>query len=180
MADENVETSVESLETEVPVTESAPVEQTEKKEVMIPKFRYDELNQKYQEAKNTKPKEEKQNDVNRLIDEKLAPLRVQIETDAVLRKYSDFEEFASASITEIKRNPSLSLEEGYWLAKAKSGTLQSTAKEEGKKEAYQSIEKKSSLGMETSGPKKVQRPVEEMIKDRDVPLSEIAKMLPRA
>lgn len=186
MADENVDTSLE-LETEAPVTDSTPVEQTEdstsKKEIMIPKSRFDEVTQKYKDLRQKQTPENKQTsitDVDKLIDEKLAPLRVQIETDQVLRKYSDFEEFASKSIDEIKRNPSLSLEEGYWLAKAKSGTVASIAKEEGKKEAYQTIDKKSSLGVEQSGPKKAQRPVEDMIKDRDVPLSEIAKMLPRS
>jgi hypothetical protein len=146
---------------------------------MIPKSRFDEVNAKLKEYRSI-PKQKPKEDIDTVIDRKLAPLRVQIETESVIRKYQDFEEYASPALNEIKKNPSLSLEDGYLLAKAKSGTLQSTAKEEGKKEAYQTIEKKGNLQFETSGPKKATQTPEDLIRDRSVPLSEIAKMLPRS
>lgn len=146
---------------------------------MIPKFRYDELNSKYQ-ALRSQPKPESTNDLDKLVDAKLAPLRVQIETERVLKTYDDFPSFADSALAEIKKNPTLSLEDGYILAKAKSGTLASQAKEQGKNEAYNNIEKKTAASGVTSGRKAEPKGVDELIHDKSVPLSEIAKMLPRS
>lgn len=177
MADENDETQTE------PVVDPSTTEgsgSSPKKEIMIPKSRFDQVNDELQILRQ-KPKEEKQKeDIDSIVDRKLAPLKIQIETDAVMRKYDDFEQFATPTLSEIKKNPALSLEDAYILSKAKSGTLQSKAKEEGKIEAYQTIEKKENLKFEQSGPKTQSRPIQDLISDKSVPLSEIAKQLPRS
>lgn len=171
-------------QTEETVADSSPVEQSEeqtsKKEIMVPKWRLDEVTQKLQEARNQpKPKEEKPNvNVEEVVQRYVAPLKVKIETQEVLNAHPDFKDFAQGALNRIQKNPSLSLEDAYKLEKFEA--IQSTAKEEGKKEAYQTIEKKENLSFETSGPKKSATPVSDLLKDKTVPLSEIAKMLPRS
>lgn len=169
--------------TEAPVTESSSVEQTEdqtsQKEIMVPKWRLDEVSQKLQEARNQKPKDENKHvNIEEVVERHIAPLKVKVEVAEIMQQHADFRDFASGALTRIQNNPSLSLEDAYKLEKFEA--LQSKAKEEGKKEAYQTIEKKESLQFETSGPKKTARPIEDMLKDKTVPLQEIAKMLPRA
>src|SRR5258708_266117 len=63
---------------------------------MIPKFRYDELNQKYQTIKN-QPKQETIPDLDKLVEAKLAPFKVQMETDRVMKTYEDFPSFADVA-----------------------------------------------------------------------------------
>lgn len=167
-----------------PVTETPAVEQTpevgeSQPQIMIPKPRFDEVNNALKEAR-TKLAEVKTPDltnVESIIEQKLAPFKVQLETEQVLRQHSDFPEFADTAVNLIKENPSLSLENAYRLAKFEH--LESKAKEEGKTEAYQTIEKKADLQFEQTTRKTVQRPVEDLVRDKTVPLSEIAKMLPR-
>lgn len=180
MPNEQDETSA-IADTEAPVVESSPTEQTEeqtsKNEIMVPKWRLDEVSKKLDEARNAKPKDEKQNvDIQEVIRREIAPLKVKIEVQEVLDAHPDFKEYANGALELTKKNPSLSLEDAYKLTKYDS--LQSKAKEEGKNEAYQTIEKKQGLQVETSGPKRAVRPIEELISDKSVPLEEIKKMLP--
>jgi hypothetical protein len=168
-----------------PVAKPAAAEQTPKPEaksdeIMIPKFRFDEVNNELKKIREQKPEAKAPDlaNVESLINEKLAPLQIKLETDQVLRSHEDFPQFAAGALSRIKQNPSLSLEDAYRLEKFEH--LESKAKEEGKTEAYQTIEKKSDLSFEQTGRKTIQKPVEEMIKDKTVPLSELAKMLPHA
>lgn len=172
------------IDSEAPLTDSAPVDQTEeqtsKNEIMVPKWRLDEVTTKLHEARSQKPKVDEHKNVNveEVVQRELAPLRVKIETQEVLSNHPDFKDYAQGALNLIQKNPSLTLEDAYKLTKYDS--LQSKAKEEGKNEAYQNIDKKESLQFETSGPKKASRAVTELISDRTVPLEEIRKMLPHA
>lgn len=167
-----------------------PVAETQeqaKEEIMVPKWRFDEINTKYQELRSQNQPQPKAEvapstpapfpDVEKLVDAKLAPLKVQLEVDQVLKAHSDFQEFAPQVMGRIRSKPSLTLEEAYKLEKFEA--LQSKAKEEGKKEAYEVIEKKTSLQVESPGRRPAAPSVEDMVRDKSVPLSEIAKMLPR-
>lgn len=160
-------------------SEAPEVEQ--KEEIMVPKWRFDEINSKYQELRNGPQKEAvapqptPSVDVDKLIDSKLAPIRAQIEVDQVLKSHEDFAQFAPQVMARIKNKPALTLEEAYQLEKFSH--IESKAKEEGKKEAFEVIEKKASLQVERQGRKVPQRSVEEMIQDKSVPLSEIAQLL---
>ncbi len=165
--------------------ETQPAESVPKEEIMVPKWRFDEINSQYQklrdqpqpQAEAAPPAPQPSVDLEKMVDSKLAPLRVQLEVDQVLRGHPDFQEFAPKVLERIKSKPSLSLEEAYQLEKYSS--IESKAKEEGKAEAYEVIEKKASLQVEQSGRKTVTPSVEELIRDKTVPLSEIARMLPR-
>ncbi len=162
--------------------QTAPLEEMSREEIMVPKWRFDEINQKYQSLR-TQPQPEAQPEpvaksafeIEKLVESKIAPLRVQLEVDRVLKSHSDFSELAPKVMERIKIKPALSLEEAYQLEKFSQ--IESTAKEEGKQEAYQVIEKKASLQVERQGRKAVQRSVEDMIQDKSVPLSEIASIL---
>ncbi len=180
MVDETVDTSEEETQEQVvaSTTTETTEEQPSQKEIMVPKWRLDEVTQKLQEARNQPKTESKTTNVEEVVQRELAPLRVKIETQEVLNAHPDFKDFAQGALNRIRNNPSLSLEDAYKLEKFEA--IQSTAKEEGKKEAYQTIEKKEGLSFETSGPKKNAKPVSDLIGDRTVPLSEIAKMLPRS
>lgn len=167
--------------TNQPVKTETVDETPPKEEIMVPKWRFDEINSKYQELRTQAPppKQEQapvQVDVDKLVDQKLAPIRVQMEVDRILKDHQDFQELAPNVLERIKNKPALTLEEAYQLEKFSQ--IESKAKEEGKKEAYQVIEKKASLQVEQSG-RRVQAPsVDDLIHDKSVPLSEIAKMLP--
>lgn len=166
-------------EAETPV--EAPAVETPKEEITVPKWRFDEVAHKYNELKSqitTKTEAPKSEvDIDKVIDAKLAPIKVQLEVNDVLQKYPDFGEYAPQALEEIKANPGLSLEKAYKLVKFSD--IESKAKTEGEKQAYQTIEKKQSLQFERSGRRVEQKPVEELLSDKSVPLSEIAKMLPR-
>lgn len=155
--------------------------------IMVPKWRFDEINSKYQQLRNAPPTASAQPEkgtptptideakVKAMVDSQLAPLRVQMEVDQVLKAHEDFAELAPKVMERIKSKPALTLEEAYQLEKFSQ--IESSAKEEGKKEAYEVIEKKASLQVEHSGRKAIQRSVEEMIQDKSIPLNEIAQLL---
>lgn len=167
-------------EAQAPAVDSSATtttEETHSKEIMIPKSRFDEVNDELKRIRNAPKQTEQKQNVEEIVARELAPLRIELETERVMRKYDDFDQFAPGALAQIKSNPSLKLEDAYKLTKFEH--LQSKAKEEGKKEAYQTIEKKENLSFESSGVKTASKPIDEILRDKSVSLSEIAKMLPR-
>lgn len=156
-------------------TETTEDTSTPKEEIMIPKSRFDEAVAK---ARNTKPDVKQNVNIEEVIRREIAPLKVKLETQEVLTAHPDFKDYASGALKLIQTNPSLSLEDAYKLTKY--DVLQSKAKEEGKNEAYQTIDKKENLQFEKSGPNKPARSAADLISDKTVPLDEIKKMLPHS
>lgn len=117
--------------------------------------------------------------LNRIIDQRTQPLKEQLQLNEVFQKYQDFPQYAKEAAKLIKDRPHLSWEEAYRYVKFDDRARE--AREEGRKEAYAKIgEKQAATTPATKAKESKERPVEELLSDRSVKLSDIEKMLPHA
>lgn len=116
--------------------------------------------------------------LNRLIDDRVRPIKEKAELNDMFTKYKDFGDYAPKVADELRKAPNLSWEQAYKITKFDDRARE--AREEGKKEAYAKIDEKTRAAVVPPSTKQPSRPIGEIIADRSVPLKEIEKMLPRS
>lgn len=106
-------------------------------------------------------------------------LKERFELNEVRTRYPDMDKYAKQMAMFIRKNPSASWESAYKTAKFDD--LAMNAKQEGRDEAYQNIGAKRGATIESPGARDTTsaKNIDELINDRNTPLSEIEKLLPR-
>jgi len=104
------------------------------------------------------------------------PLENQLALQQLMYKNPDVEQFAGQMASIVKSNPGISWEVAYKAAKFDA--LGATSREEGKKEAYQTIQQKQAVTTSPAKPvARDTRPIDELIKDKSIPFSEVQKIM---
>lgn len=141
-------------------------------------------NEAFEEAKKNVGKAEQVDTnseyVKSLIKNEIETFKAQFELDKALNDFPDLPKYSGDIQNLIKKNPNLGYSEAYKIARYDSITKESFSK--GKQEAYKNIENKKNAAVETP---KARQPKKDMdisginVMDRSIPLSEIAKLLPK-
>lgn len=103
-------------------------------------------------------------------------MKERLEIKELFDTHKDAGEYSKRMADFIKENPHATWESAYRFVKFED--LEKRARDEGRQEAYQNIEQKKKASGVSSGPKtKKGKTLDELVRDKDVPLSEIEKML---
>ena len=116
--------------------------------------------------------------LNRLIDDRVRPLKEKAELNDMFTRFKDFGDYATKVADEIRKAPNLAWEQAYKIVKFDDRAKE--AREEGKKEAYAKIDEKTRAAVAPPSKKQPSRPIGEVVTDRSIPLKEIEKMLPHS
>lgn len=116
--------------------------------------------------------------LNRLIDERVRPIREKAELNDMFTRFKDFGDYATKVADEIRKAPNLSWEQAYKITKFDDRARE--AREEGKKEAYAKIDEKTRATVAPQSKKQPSRPLSEIVTDRSISLKDIEKILPRS
>jgi len=188
MTDENVDIK----EKETP-TDSATEEQTTQSEsenanegdtssdddeIMIPKSRFDQEVARRRELEDKLSNTDTDLSSARKVEgtdetsKKLQQLEDKLDLDRLFRDSPEAKKYARGMAEYVKKNPTASWDTAFKVASYDD--VRKAAKQDGRKEAYDTIEKKQSVGAEGAQKKTSAKSLSpDMIMDRSVPLSEI-------
>ena len=116
--------------------------------------------------------------LNRLIDDRVRPIKEKAELNDMFTRFPDFGNYATKVAGEIGKAPNLSWEQAYKIVKFDDRIRE--AREEGKKEAYAKIDEKTRAAVAPQAKKMPSRPIGDSLRDRSIPLAELEKMLPHS
>ncbi len=112
------------------------------------------------------------------VEKEVRALKERVEINELFGKYSDAKDYAKSMAEHIKSHPNATWEQAYRYVKFDD--LAKTAKQEGRKEAYDNIDQKKRSVAEKPSPRPTQKKdLDSMIKDRSTSLADIEKLLPR-
>lgn len=115
--------------------------------------------------------------VEKIVRKHTRPLEDQLALQNLFMKNPDAQQYAGDMARVVKENPGISWEVAYKAAKF--DRVGSQAKEEGRKEAYQTIQKKQEVAVGAGKPtaSRDNRPLDELIKDKGIPFTEVQRIM---
>lgn len=115
---------------------------------------------------------------NQLLEKEVRAIKERVEINELFGKYGDAKEYAKQMAEHIKKHPNATWEQAYRFVKFDD--LAKTSKQEGRREAYENIDKKKQVEAEKPAPRSTgKKDLDTLIKDRSVSLADIEKLLPR-
>ena len=114
--------------------------------------------------------------VEKVVRKFTKPLEDKLALQDLFSKNQDAQQYAGEMARLVKENPGISWNVAYKAAKF--DRLAGQAREEGKQQAYQSIQRKQSLTVEAPrAAVKESKPLLDLIKDRNVPFTEVRRIM---
>lgn len=114
--------------------------------------------------------------VERVVKKVTRPLEDKLALQDLMLRVPDVKEYAAEMASVVKLNPSITWEAAYKVAKFDA--LQKTAREEGRKEAYQAVQQKQAASVASSKPRASnERALDDLIRDKGIPFKEVQRIM---
>lgn len=114
--------------------------------------------------------------VEGLIKRHTRPLEDKLALQDLFFRNADAKQYAADIAKAVKENPGISWEAAYKIAKYDNASKE--AQERGRQEAYQTIVQKQQIATDgVRGTVKSQRPLDELIRDKSIPFTEVQRIM---